>query len=657
MYSLPFLIPLAALVAGILAASGLEGPAWGLLPVLGGLCYYFILLKKSAVPGKALRLNSRHAIWIFLLFAGIGMFDAWYHRPMQLTDEDLSRYSAAQGEVRRITSRADGERLEVELTHLADSSGDIRDCRNLKILLQTDGVTLGIGDIILFPVELKKVEDNPNFRPDGYAGRLRRQGINYRAYAKCERIISRGHNPGIMSASSEWRDRLASTVERSSMQRPTVNFIVALLLGDRSLLTDDVKETFSNAGVAHVLALSGLHVAIIMGIILFLLFPMKLAGLHRLRYWIALAMLWAYAYLSGLAPSTIRACIMTSFVIVALSIQRKNASGNALLASAFTILLFDPSALYDPGMQLSFLCVASILAFAGQLNTVNRHLHPRLHSAVSAILVSLVATGCTWVLVSYYFKKVPLLFLPVNLLILPLMPLYIGVALTYVMLLCCGIDIHFLACALDYGFLFFEYIADRLSAFGESTVSFQAQMPVVIFWLLGVLVIGLALKRRKNKTALFAGFCMLAGSLAIIPVLRNLEPHGFIIQKNSHDISIALYDHDIENVAVLPRNAISRIVHKGCEIISVDCRVDIDSLSRILSNRKRLKKRYMIMGSGFRLDSLTKLTGLDRLDKIILHPSLRRKIESELLQQASSIGMDRIHSIRKDGPMRVDITD
>lgn len=656
-YSMPFLIPLIAIVAGILAGSYLENPLWGILPVLAGLTYYLLILRNSGIPTKALKLNSRHSVWIFLLFAGIGILDAWFHRPMSLTDNEINSYVAAEGEVMEIKTLASGDRLLVDVMYLSDSTGNLRDCSNLKIILHTDGISLSVGDVVVFPTKLKELHDNPNFRPTGYSDRMKRKGVIYETRTRTNLIKFKYHRTGISGTSIQWRDRITANIEKSSLERPTINFLIALILGDRSFLSDEVKKTFSSAGVAHILALSGLHVAIISGIILFLLFPLKLLGLHRLRLWIALTALWFYTFFSGLAPSTVRACIMTTFVILAISMQRKNASGNALLASAFTILLFDPSALFDIGMQLSFLCVAGILAFAGQLNTVNRHYHPWLHSAVSAVLVSLVATVSTWVLVSYYFKKIPLLFLPVNLVILPLLPVYMCLALFYLCFLLMGLDIHFAAYLLDIGFNFFNHAADYLSAFGESAISYQVQLPVVILWLLGVMVIGYSLRKDKKIVAGVTGTVMLIGSVMIIPLIKETESDGFIIQKNYRDISVALYDNDTENVAVMPRNSISRLAHKGCEIVSVDCMSNLDSLARIISSRKALKKRYLILGSGFKPESICDIPGAESFDKIIIHSSIKRKIESELLEHAASIGLKKIYSLRQQGPLRVDINE
>ena len=158
------------------------------------------------------------------------------------------------------------------------------------------------------------------------------------------------------SRASKMRDRIEILIEKSMLDRAVSEFIISILLGDKSFLSNDVRDSFNNSGVAHILALSGMHVAIIMGIILLLLFPLQLMGMRKLRYVIALALIWAYAFMTGLAPSTVRACVMTSFMVLALLTQRRNKAVNSLLASAFIIILVDPASVYDIGLQLSF-CV------------------------------------------------------------------------------------------------------------------------------------------------------------------------------------------------------------------------------------------------------------------------------------------------------------
>lgn len=650
---MPFLIPLIALITGIVAGAEHIGPIWGIAPILAGLAYYLFLLKKSSVAINAIKLNSRHSVWIFLLFAGIGIFVAWFHRPMTLTDHELETYAAVEGEIEDSKTLANGDRFTVDVYRLADKNGNIKECHNLTVLLSTDGLSASKGDIIRFPTRLERITDNPNYRSSGYKERMNRIGVFYRCHSEYSKIRINGHNSGVRSSASLWRDNIVSKLENSALQRPTIDFLTAMMFGDRTFLSDEIKDSFSNAGVAHVLALSGMHVAIVMGLILFLLFPLKLIGIHWIRYWLALTILWAYAFFSGLAPSTVRASIMTTFVILALSLQRRNASGNALLASAFVILLFNPFALFDIGMQLSFLCVASILAFAGPLNTVNRHFHPKMHSLVASILVSLIATLSSWVLISYYFKKIPLLFLPANLIILPVLPIYMGIAFLYLGLLLFGYDASILAFILNKGYSLFITVTDTIASFGESAINFQVQLPIVVIWLLGVLVLGTSIRKKKKWLSLSVGAGMLAGSILLIPILRKEEPDGLIFQKNHSEISLALYNHGEEGTARLPRNSVSKIIHKGCEIISLDCRANLDSLANIIKASRSNKKRYMIIGSGFSGKTLHDIPCLESFEKIIIHSSIRKKKESQILKEAKELGINTIHSIREEGPLEI----
>lgn len=650
---MPFFIPLLALSIGILIGQSISLPTWGIIPILIACAFYLYLLRKASTPLNALKFNKGHWVWIFLLFTGIGIFDISLQKPLQPSQSDLTRYILAEGEIIEAKTFANGDQFVIQVTRAIDSLYKVRELHNFKIILFSEGFSAEPGDLITFPARFAEITDNPNLRPSGYANRMSKIGIKYRVTVKEGETKIKGFNNSLTNSAVVWRNKLISKIEKSSLYRPTCNFIIALLFGDRSFLSESVKDTFSNAGVAHVLALSGMHVAIIMGIFLILLFPLKLIGLHRIRYIIALILVWAYAFFTGMAPSTVRACIMTSFVVVAICIQRRNNAENSLLAAAFIILLVSPHAIFDIGMQLSFLCVGSILVFAGPMNPINQHSHPLLHSLVAAILVSLVATITTWVVVSFYFSKIPLLFLPVNLCMLPILPIYIWIAVGYILFSFSGIDISIMAIILNKGYELFEWLASRLSAFGESTVSLTVQFPVLILWLLGVLIIAFAIKRNsdKRKVIISGGLSMMILALICIPLFNNENQDGIIFQKNYTEIALALYSGDTPEVSKLPRNSISRIYHKGCEILSLDCSINPDSLATKLATSRRSRKRYLIIGSGFRETSLKDIPDIKNFDKIILHSSLKKKMETKIRQEALEIGLQTLHSLRDEGPL------
>lgn len=650
---MPFLIPLLAFIIGIFIGDSIQLPAWGLVPILVGCVTYLIILKKTSTPLLALKRNKSHMVWVFLIFAGIGIFDMAFQKPTVSPNQLPKGFVLAEGEIIEAKSFASGDRFVVDVARMVDSLSQIRNFHNLKILLSTEGFSAEPGDIITFVPRLTSIEDNPNLRPTGFKDRMHRVGIYFASYAKENEINLKGFNHNLANSAIAWRNRLVVKIEKSSLSRPACNFIVALLLGDRSFLSEDVRDTFSNAGVAHVLALSGMHVAIIMGILLALLFPLKIWGFHRMRYIIALLLIWAYAFFTGMSPSTVRACIMTTFVVVALLMQRRNSPENALLAATFIILLISPQSLFDIGLQLSVLCVGSLLLFAGPLNPVNRHSHPTLHSIVSAALVSLVATVTTWVVVSYYFKSVPLLFLPVNLCLLPVLPIYIALSAVFIVLLVLGIDSTILARILSSGYDAFDWVATHLSAFGKATISIDVQMPIVILWLLGVLIIAYAIKRHsdKSKIIIAGGLSMMIISIVSIPFLNEKPQDGIIFQKTASDISLALYDGANPQISTMPRNAVSRIMHKGCEVLSIDCSENLDSLASMLASSRKQRRRYLILGSGFKGKTLKEIPGLEGFDKIILHSSMKRKMETKLRQEAVEIGLNALYSLREEGPL------
>ena len=141
---------------------------------------YLVLIKRTAMPLNAIRLNSRHSVWIFLLFLGIGIFDSWYHKPMSLSETQLNHAVAAEGEIVDVKTLASGDRLIVDVFKLAYDDGNIENCRNLKIVVSTDGYSASQGDVILLPVDLEAISDNQNFRSKGYSDKLKRRGLLYR---------------------------------------------------------------------------------------------------------------------------------------------------------------------------------------------------------------------------------------------------------------------------------------------------------------------------------------------------------------------------------------------------------------------------------------------------------------------------------------------
>ena len=195
--------------------------------------------------------------------------------------------------------------------------------------------------------------------------------------------------------------------------------VAALTIGDKSVLTSELKDIYSVAGVSHVLALSGLHVGILSAILFFLLAPVtRIGGGEVVRSLLVVLALWGFAFVSGLSPSVVRAVTMCSLYFGARCVTEERFSGNyALTLTAFLMLLYQPLYLFDLSFQLSFLAVCSILYFYPLISSC-LHLSNRLLRWVwNALAVSISAQLGTLPLILYCFGTFPTYFLLANLIV------------------------------------------------------------------------------------------------------------------------------------------------------------------------------------------------------------------------------------------------
>src|SRR5690606_3938193 len=130
---------------------------------------------------------------------------------------------------------------------------------------------------------------------------------------------------------------------------------------DRNSLDKEVLNTFSVTGTIHVLSVSGLHVAFVFAVLYTLLFWMKDKKWKIAKSLILIFFIWVYAFITGLAPSVLRASILISFGIVALNLSRRANIYNTIAASAFFLLLYNPYYIFDIGFKLSYLAVIGIV--------------------------------------------------------------------------------------------------------------------------------------------------------------------------------------------------------------------------------------------------------------------------------------------------------
>lgn len=486
------LIPTLSLASGI-ALSAIFGLSWwcGSIPIALAIGMYLLILTGSKDPVTAFRMGKWHMVWVVMLFAGIGLTNESLNRPVSL--EKAYRGCVPDSlycEVTGVLSKTYGERIDVVIERT----------NRAKARIRSGVIEVSPGDIIRIPSRhLKEITADTTETGQKIQPMMQAAGILYTGRISPESIETVGRSSNPVYFFTSIREKIETSIERSHLKKPTADFVKAILLGDRTGLDEETRMTFANGGMAHILALSGLHICILAGILLLLMWPMKLSGHYKSVYASAIIVLWLYVAVTGMAYSSTRACIMTTFAFMGIIFERKNFAGNALCSACLLILLFDPEALFDAGFQLSVICVGALIAFASRLNPIGHRQHPKLYYICGALISAMVATAASWVLISYYFSQVPLMFLPSNLLLLPLLPFYLSFAVFFILILSFGIEIGWIGMVLDHGYDFLLGSVERLSGGTEFVLEYQIPLWGVLLWLLLLGFLAYAMNRKQIK--------------------------------------------------------------------------------------------------------------------------------------------------------------
>ena len=195
----------------------------------------------------------------------------------------------------------------------------------------------------------------------------------------------------------------------------------ALLIGYKQDIDSDLMKAYSNTGVIHVIAISGLHLGLIYGLLIgiFNWIPGS-----TIKKWIAppvmLLVLWGFALLTGAGPSIVRAAVMFSFIIIASVVKQNSSIINALAASAFFLLLLHPFYLWDIGFQLSYAAVLSIVLYQKNIFDSLYFKYRWIQACWQLNAVTISAQILTLPLVVYHFHQFPNYFLVSNFIVVPL---------------------------------------------------------------------------------------------------------------------------------------------------------------------------------------------------------------------------------------------
>ncbi len=285
-----------------------------------------------------------------------------------------------------------------------------------------DSGKLAEGSRIITEKPLLPIENFPSFQFD------------YKKYCSLKHIHSQlflyDHDFSILTNEksnrysnllSALRNKIVLIIKKYVPDKSQNGLLEALLVGFTEDLDPLLLKSYADSGVVHIIAISGLHLALICQMLQLIL---KKTGKKKSGSWIKLFVilfcLWAYGILSGASPSVIRADAMFTLALFAKNMGRQNVLFNALAASAFLLICFDPFWIFNTGFQLSYAAVLSLGLFVGPVRAMISLKNKMLVATWDAASVSIAAQILTTPISIYYFHQFPIYFLIANLLAVPL---------------------------------------------------------------------------------------------------------------------------------------------------------------------------------------------------------------------------------------------
>ncbi|MEO7309443.1 MAG: ComEC/Rec2 family competence protein [Chitinophagaceae bacterium] len=417
---------LPALMLGIVLQWYLDIPPGYLL--LTGT--FFVMVAFVFSVFSTTRTAVAFGICLQLLFMSLGSLVVWQNDTRSHSSSITKKYSDSAILVATLQEPL----VEKAKSYKAEATVQIFATNNLQpvkgniiVYLQKDsnGITpgLGYGNQLVFKKPLQLIQNAGNPGGFDYQRYCAFHNVYYQVFLKdgdYEMTAARQVTPfrQMLFDLQKW---VLSAFKKFVPGSKESGVAEALLIGYRNDLDADLVQSYSNTGVVHIIAISGMHLGLIYGLLVLLFRPLgKSKKVLLIRAGCILSLLWVFSILTGAAPSIIRSAIMFTFLVLGETQKRKASIYNNLATSALLILLFDPFALWDVGFQLSYAAVLSIAIFATPISKLWHHNNKWIRNFWQLNAVTLAAQILTYPIVAFHFHQFPNLFLFTNIVAVPL---------------------------------------------------------------------------------------------------------------------------------------------------------------------------------------------------------------------------------------------
>jgi competence protein ComEC len=319
---------------------------------------------------------------------------------------------------------------------------------NVILNLKKDSINsiLNIDDKILAYNVLKPINEPKNLYQFNHRKYLEKQQVYHQITTNKNEFNHLEYDKTTLNGiAANFRKKINKSLEKYHFKKDEIAIINALLLGQRQNISKELLDSYKGAGAIHILAVSGLHIGILLLLLSYLLKPLEFFKNGKtIKLIFVILLLWLYAVIAGLSASVIRAVTMFTAVAIGMLSNRKSSTLNNLFIAMFILLLIHPLYIFSVGFQLSYLAVFSIIYFYPKFIAFYNPKSKFLSKVWSLFAISCSAQLGVLPLSLFYFHQFPSLFFISSLIIIPLLGFILGFGILIIIMALLNIPSNFL---------------------------------------------------------------------------------------------------------------------------------------------------------------------------------------------------------------------
>lgn len=453
------------------------------------------------------------------------------------------------------------------ITQIIAADGDVASGK-LLFSLSVDSTlkVFQVDDELLIYAKPEGIRPPLNPHQFDYKSYLEKQGVLHQIRTNYASVVKRESAPKtLFGVASNFREHIISKLEQKNFGMEEMGVIQALLLGKRDDISENTYDNYKNAGAVHILAVSGLHVGIILFLLEFLLSPLEhLPKGKTIKLITVVLLLWSYAFIAGLSPSIVRAVTMFSFVAYALYLNRPTNSFNIIALSMLFILLVKPLFLFQVGFQMSYAAVLAIVWIYPKLQKLWFPENIIVRKTWQLLSVSVAAQLGVLPISLFYFHQFPALFFISNLLIIPFLGLILGFGILVIILALIDLLPPFLVDSFNWVIKMMNSIVQwvgQQEGFIIKNIPFDSVQMILGYLIIIALVVFLSKPKWKSVLVVFAGVVLFQSwniwnqfqvNQKEVVLLTHRSRNTVLLYQTSSSLSI--FTSDSSNIGTIANN-------------------------------------------------------------------------------------------------------